>query len=150
MNFRLWILLALAAGLSHAAPAQTAHIAHLSHSGGAATLVEAGMLDNFGIIPPYFAVDSVRLLSDTMALEYVRWNFMHSEQESLREQKTNLVTYPKRNGWSQKQQLARYYQEGRPKIKVLGFDSGRWRAQPLPWQQLPLLCSGRWMGSEGE
>ena len=28
---------------------------------------------------------------------------------------------------------------------IIGSDSGRWRAQPLPWRQLPLLRSGHWL-----
>ena len=66
------------------------------------TLDEVSVLDNFGVIPPHFVTDSVRLLSDTTALEYGRWSYVHHVQDSLREQKTNLVTYPKRNGWGQK------------------------------------------------
>ncbi|MDO7877491.1 hypothetical protein Q5H93_22320 [Hymenobacter sp. ASUV-10] len=122
----------LSAAVFPRAAAQTARIAHFSHSGSEETLAEAGTLDNFGIIPPYFEVDSVQLLSDTTALEYGRWNYMHREQENLREQKTNLVTYPKRYGWGQKKQLALHYQENSPKMKVLGFDSVAAPAIPAP------------------
>jgi hypothetical protein len=83
MNLRLLLLLLALAAVTHAAPAQTARIAHLSHSGSLETLDAA---DNFGIVGPYFIRDSVRLLTDTTALEYGRWEGPRAPEKATKSQ----------------------------------------------------------------
>ena len=75
--------LTLALLLAAAAPAaaQTARIAHASHSGSPETLAADAAADNYGI-GPYFFTDSVRLLTDTTALEYGRWRFIENQMQA--------------------------------------------------------------------
>ena len=101
--------------------AQTARIAHFSHSGSVVTLDAA--VDNFGgpIPTPYFKVDSIRLISDTTALGYGRWHRIDNDEKTLQirlaaqvEKKPERLT---------KQQLVREYQHYQPDVKLIGFDS---------------------------
>ena len=100
------------------AVAQTARIAHFSHSGSAATLAEAA--DNFGLPShPTFLADSIKLISDTVAVEYGRWNGYRVTKEEAKE-KTHLVRLATP---ATKQQLLKEYQLYRPHVKLIGFDS---------------------------
>ena len=107
-------LLPLALLLSATAPAaaQTARIVHLSHGGSLATLDAAA--DNFGVVGPYFVADSVRLLTDTTALEYGKWAGYRAKAG----QKTRTIQFASRR--------AVYLQDLRyrqPPVKVVGDTS---------------------------
>ncbi|MFD2718631.1 hypothetical protein ACFST9_07880 [Hymenobacter monticola] len=102
--------------------AQTARIAHFSHSGNAAALDAAA--DNFGRPYPYFLADSVRLLSDTTAVEYGKWNGSESKE------KTHLVEFHRRADAYAKHGVVRRYQAQRGlRARIIPFDSTFWSAK---------------------
>ncbi|MDO7877490.1 hypothetical protein Q5H93_22315 [Hymenobacter sp. ASUV-10] len=122
---------ALVALLTSVAPAQTARIAHLSHSGSLTALDAAA--DNFGTrpMPPYFVADSVRLLSDTTAIQYGHWSRASKERS---EEKTHIVRLATADdqGLATKRSTVNYYQRYRPEVKLIGFDSTTKPAAPAP------------------
>ena len=125
----------LVAGAMCPATAQTARIARLSHSGSVETL--AADEDNFGIAPqPYFSADSVRLISDTTALEYGNWYRVGEEQKKV---KTNMVRLAaptaKESQLITKRELINSYQGREPQVKLIGFDSTKTPSQPVLKQQ---------------
>lgn len=132
MNFRFLLLLVLAVGLTYAAPAQTARIAHLSHGGSLETL--AAGEDNFGTPPPYFLADSIEILSDTTAREYGRWAGYRAPAE-----KTRVVQYSYPRRGATYAQSATYYianeqrshRQSQP-IKVVRRDTTVAHAAPAP------------------
>ncbi|MBO2008246.1 hypothetical protein [Hymenobacter negativus] len=118
--FLLFPVVLLVAGAMRPVAAQTARIAHFSHSGSAATLDAA--VDNFGTPPSHFVADSIEILSDSTAREYGKWMGYHSSAE-----KTNIVqfAYPRRNpayGKSVKDYIAGQ-QKYRPQVKVIKHDT---------------------------
>ncbi|MBF9224335.1 hypothetical protein [Hymenobacter ruricola] len=120
---RVLITAGLTVGLLRPVLAQTARIAHLSHSGSAAKLDEADSEDNFGgpIQPPYFKADSIRLISDTTAMGYGRWHKIDNKETTL--QIRLAARIEKKPVRLTKQQLVREYQHYQPEVKLIGFDS---------------------------
>jgi hypothetical protein len=115
---RLLLTAGLAVGLFECAQAQTARIAHLSHSGSAVTLDEE--VDSFGIPPSHFAADSVEILSDSTAREYGRWQGYHHGDE-----KTNIVRFatPRQGYRTTKQQYLASHKQYQPQVKIIRRDS---------------------------
>ncbi|GAA4364559.1 hypothetical protein GCM10023185_34170 [Hymenobacter saemangeumensis] len=113
----------LAGGLLAPAAAQTARIAHLSHGGSAETLDAAA--DNFGLGDAVFFVDSIRLLSDTTALEFGSWQGVMIKKEQSKERVRTLKFSSRQVGHSQVsaksyvEQTARFH----PKLKILAYDT---------------------------
>ena len=70
------LLVALASALALSSAAQTGRIAHYSHAGSAATLVdEKEAKDNFGSLMPHFEPDTIRYLSDSTASVHGSWRY---------------------------------------------------------------------------
>lgn len=126
----------LAVGLFQSVTAQTARIAHLSHSGSAATLVTAEGTDNFGIPSPYFNADSIRMLSDTVALAYGKWvDFQYHNNTAASKARYNRKTDTLqlgRNYFSNKREIVRYYRRYHPEIKLIDFDTTEAPVNALP------------------
>jgi|GEM_PF-2556308 len=128
----LLLIAGLVAGGLRPALAQTARIAHLSHGGSVETLDAAA--DNFGIPPmPYFLADSVRLLSDTAALEYGNWYRVSEEQKKVQTHLVRLAAPSTKNpGLITKRELLKNYQNYQPAVKLIGFDSTAKPVTPAP------------------
>ena len=125
MKYLVAAAVLLGAGVALPAAAQTARIAHLSHGGSLAALDAAA--DNFGLpSQPSFQADSVRLVSDTAAVEYGRWYGYRVCKEQANE-KTHLVrlaaSATTNSQRPTKQELIKEYQNYRPHVKLIGFDS---------------------------
>ncbi|GAA4364563.1 hypothetical protein GCM10023185_34180 [Hymenobacter saemangeumensis] len=119
---------------SRPAIGQTARIAHLSHGGSLATL--APELDNFGEPIPYFAVDSVRLISDSTALEYGEWRWAwRTEQEK---EKMRTHKFSSRQGGAARASARSYVEQTariHPNLKVLSYDTLPSVPAPVPKKQ---------------
>ncbi|MDO7847995.1 hypothetical protein Q5H92_16640 [Hymenobacter sp. M29] len=115
--FNSLVILALWGSLAQTAVAQTARIAHLSHSGSMATLEAAA--DNFGIPPSHFEADSIEILTDSTAREYGRWTGYHKAG------KTNVVQfgYAKHGYGKSVRQYITSKQQYHPHLKVIRRDS---------------------------
>jgi hypothetical protein len=110
----LFLTAGLTVGFSQFTLAQTARIAHLSHSGSLERLDAA--VDNFGDIRIPFVVDSIRLTSDSTTLEYGKWRDDNPE----RIRSTRLVF---KATTKDKREMVQYYHEHHPKVKLIGFDT---------------------------
>ena len=126
----LFLALLLAAA---PAAAQTARIAHLSHSGSLETLDAAA--DNFGLPSPTFMVDSVRLLSDTTALEYGQL-FRIRRNDKWARNETRTIRFSSRK---ERQQQIQTYQQQRPAIKIISYDTLLKSATPQLQSGAPTL-----------
>ena len=134
MNFRFWMLFALAAGLHSAAPAQTARIAHLSHAGEVAALAADAAADNFGLPTPVFIADSIRFLSDTTTLEYGKWD---ARGHSGHSEKVRTYQFASRYQGADKVSVKRYITERKmyqPAVKILAYDT---IPKPVPMLKKP-------------
>ncbi|MBO2008247.1 hypothetical protein [Hymenobacter negativus] len=127
--FTLTVFWGLIAGLARPALAQTARIAHFSHSGSMATLNV--LADNFGEVAPYFVVDSIKFLSDTTTLEYGSWQ----GHRNVPTDKTSIHQFNSRL-WGDNRVSAKSYIEdvrsARPQLKVVGYDTLLPTQKPTP------------------
>jgi hypothetical protein len=120
--FTLVLTAALVGGsLARPAGAQTARIAHFSHSGGLATLADEAAADNFGTPPAYFAVDSIRLISDTSALEYGKWHGYHAAGKP--EVQTQVFSSHRAEGRTSAKAYITQSTQYQPRIKIVGYDT---------------------------
>ncbi len=103
--------------------AQTARIAHFSHSGSVSTLGSNAKADNFGIPYPHFVEDSLRLTSDTTALAYGQWRVYANSDDKKYKEKTRVVGFGRGYSKKDRRELVRYYQQYHPNVKLIGFDS---------------------------
>ncbi len=103
------------------ARAQTARIAHFSHGGSAGTLADEAEADNFGTPPAYFAVDSIRLISDTSALEYGKWHGYHAAGKATVQ--TQVFSSRRAEGRTSAKAYIAQSTQYRPHIKVVGYDT---------------------------
>ena len=101
--------------------AQTARIAHYSHSGSLETLASAVAEDNFGWYQPSFHTDSARLLSEKVVLLYGRWSGS-ALSEKQRKAKTDTLYLGKPNAMHSPAEVAALYQKYYPQVKLIGFD----------------------------
>ncbi|MDO7847996.1 hypothetical protein Q5H92_16645 [Hymenobacter sp. M29] len=116
--------------------AQTARMAHFSHSGSAATLATEEGADNFGIPSPYFNADSIRLLSDTVALAYGKWvDFQFHDNSAASKAYYSRKTDTLRLGhydFKNRGEIVRYYRRYHPEIKLIDFDTTQVPVNALP------------------
>jgi len=114
---RFYAAALLVSSLTLPAAAQTARIAHLSHGGNLETLDAAG--DNFGLPSHKFQLDSVCLISDSMAVEYGQW-FRVSPDDKWAWKEIRPVTF--RTRLERRKQL-RLYEAQVPRVKILKHDT---------------------------
>jgi hypothetical protein len=122
------LVAALVGGRAQRSAAQTARIAHLSHSGSLEALDVAA--DNFGELAPVFEVDSIRFLSDTTTLEYGSWQGHHN----TRQDKTTTYQFNSKL-WENHVSAQSYVEQSRryrPQIKVVGYDTLPPMPKPAP------------------
>lgn len=126
---RLFLVVVLAGTVVRPAAAQTARIAHFSHGGSVETLAADGVTDNFGT-PPHFQLDSVRILSDTTAVEYGWWINGNGggRLDTLHWKNKHIDNFEKRS-W---QETAKYYRGVAPKIKIIGADGIQKKSASAP------------------
>jgi len=107
------------------AMAQTALIAHRSHSGTIATF-DATANENFGLPPSTYITDSVMRISDTLAVRYGQVH--HYNGRSARQtQDTLSYNVPPSAPQITVEKLRAQY----PKAKFLGFDSPQPPPKPI-------------------
>lgn len=117
--------------------AQTSRIAHFSHSGSTETLGADEATDNFGgpplsrtpLSPPEsaFIYDSIRLTSDSTALEYGKWRAGYHNPEQVRSRRLVFKATTK-----DKREMVQYYHEHHPQVKLIGFDTTDIPARGVP------------------
>lgn len=125
MQMKLFTLVFAAAllggSMAHPAGAQTARIAHFSHSGGLATLAAEEAADNFGTPRAYFAVDSIRLISDTSALEYGKWHGYHAAGKPAVQ--TQVFSSHRADARVSAKAYIIQSTQYQPHIKIVGYDT---------------------------
>ena len=140
---RAWIKLAVvAACVGNAglvAQAQTARIAHLSHSGSLATLAVEEAADNFGLPPTRFFADTIVATSDTTAVAHGRLSRWNTKDGS---RSTRTINYGKQAyqqstaiGPQSRGTAVRLLQQRYPGAKLVGFDT---LVKPTPAPVLPV------------
>jgi len=114
------LFVALASTVALSSAAQTGRIAHYSHGGSAAKLMdEEEAKDNFGALMPHFEPDTIRYLSDSTVLAHGQWR--HCSYCKDRKNQRVQELYPKMT----RGQAANYLKNLYPRVTLtlLDFDS---------------------------
>ena len=126
LNSLLPVLSLLVGVTATPAMAQTALIAHRSHSGTIATFDAAATNDNFGLPPSIHITDSVLRISDTLAVLYGQ--VQHYKEKHARQiQDTFSYNVPPAAPQTTVEKLRAQY----PEAKFLGFDQPQPPPKPL-------------------
>lgn len=130
-RFSLLLLITCLGGAVPRAAGQTGRIAHLSHSGSAATLLSAVAGDNFGLPEnrSEFRLDSLVCLNDSMAISYGRSRFVSFQASDAELKKapwhpnTRQIQYYSGQYQPQRwQEAVQALQQQQPQAKQIGFD----------------------------
>jgi hypothetical protein len=123
------LCLLLGAGLLAAAPAraQTALIAHRSHSGSLRTFRPARAADNFGLPSKRLETEKIVWLRGTQAVSYGRWVSYHGGKAMGLPPQIDTLDLRQVTGEPDLGLALKRLREQYPKAKFVGFDSKSFR-----------------------